>query len=123
MGFACQNRNFHIRNLAAGQNAEMRFFLKMGHYETLPVSVQTVLTAKAVKYQSASLRQRLHEKLNLRIVTQRLIMSDSYYRSCNRFFIYYAALPELNFFVKSFLNTRLENFLFKLSHYLDMNFL
>ena len=123
MGFACQNRNFHIRNLAAGQNAEVRFFLKMGHYEALPVSVQTVLTAKAVKYQSASLRQRLHEKLNLRIVTQRFIMSDSYDRSCNRFFIYYAALPELNFFVKSFLYLRFQDFLLKLSHYLDMNFL
>ena len=67
----------------------MILFVKVGQNKPLPVDVKSVFGEVCVKYQPRALGLRLNEKLNLRIVTERLEVSDSDDPSRHLFFVKY----------------------------------
>ena len=56
MCLACRDGNPHIRNLRAEQNAAMRLFGEMRQNQSLPVTIQRILTDQRAKNQSAAPR-------------------------------------------------------------------
>ena len=88
---ACGKRDLHIGYRRSRQHAEMLFFSEVHQNKPLPVSVKRILTAIACKFQSASPRQRFHYQMHFRIVSERLIVSDSLHGVGYRFLIHYPA--------------------------------
>ena len=91
---SCDQCNLDICDRRTGQHTDMLFFLQMRKDQPLPVPVQQIFAAIRIKLNAASTLQRLQKQMHLRIVTQRLKMSDAFHRSCNRLFIDNAALSK-----------------------------
>ena len=65
----------------------MNFLLQICHNQSLPVSVQCVLTAGGIQYDSAAGRKRREKQMNLRVVAKGLKMSYTFDRSYNGFLV------------------------------------
>ena len=87
MGAPRFERNFYIGYRCADKRSDMRFFLQMRQYKSLPVSVKDILAAVAAKFKTFAARQRLKQQMHLRIVAQRLIVTYALNRGGNRFLI------------------------------------
>ena len=93
-------RNLHIRNLRAGENAAVALLLQMGQNQSLPVPIQHVLTAVRFQHQPAASLQRLHQKMDLRIMAKRFKMSHALHSLLDRFFINNFARSKTDFYAK-----------------------
>ena len=114
-----------VRNRCTQQNAAVFLFHKVGKHQSLPVPVQLILTAVGITNKSASRLSRLQKQMHLCIMTQRLIMPDSFYRLCilcHRFLIKNPSLPESDGNVIPFLHDPFENFNLYRSHHMRRQF-
>ena len=87
MGSSGKERDLHICDLRAGQNAPVPLLLQMGHDQALPVDRQYVRPAAVFKYQSAPGHAGFEQQMDFRIMAQRLEMADALYRPGDRLFI------------------------------------
>ena len=77
-----------IREFGTGQHTHMTFFLQMRQDQSLPVTVQHILTACSNILQTASRFSGVQKQVYFCIMTQRLKMTYTFYRLCDCFFIY-----------------------------------
>ena len=78
----------------------MIFFFKMGEDKVLPVFRQKLLAAVCLKNEACATLARLHAKVHLGIMTQRLIMTNAFNGVSDSFFIYDFALSKFHIHVK-----------------------
>ena len=88
MGASCNQCNLHICNWRTGQYSRVLPFFQMSQDQTLPVTVQHVLTACSKKLQTAPRLSRFQKQMYFCIMTQRFKMAYTFYRLCDCFFIY-----------------------------------
>ena len=91
--------------------------------QPLPVEVEHILAARACHLDSAARFARLQQQMHFRIVAQRLKMSHTLHRLCNRLFVYNVALSKDNHNTKALFDQLRQNFDLHLSHHLRMDFL
>ena len=91
--------------------------------QPLPVEVEHILTARARHLDSAARFARLQQQMHFRIVAQRLKMSHTLHRLCDRLFVYNVALSKDNHNTKPFFDQLRQDFDLHLSHHLGMDFL
>ena len=94
-------RNLHIGDGRAGQHPEMLFFLQMGKDQPLPVEIQFVCAAAAVKLHSAAPFSRFQQQMDLRVMPQRFKMADAFHCVRNGLTIEYPAGAEIRFQIKA----------------------
>ena len=83
-----------IGKLRAGQHAAVALFGQMRQDETLPVHLQFVHRNAALEHEAAPRRQRLHQQMHLRIMSQRLVVAAPDHRLADGLFIYDRARVE-----------------------------
>ena len=105
---ALDQRDFHIGNLRPGQHAGMLPLQQMCEDQTLPVTVQHVLTACSKKLQTASRFSGFQKQVYFCIMTQRFKMAYTFYRLCDCFFIYDISCAKLYCYVETLTNQRSE---------------
>ena len=96
-----QKRDAHIRDGRSGQYTRMLLFLYMGKDQPLPVAVQYILLAGRADLNAAAPLPRLQEQMNLRVMAQRLIVSDTLHGSGDRLLVYNMSFRELHFLVET----------------------
>ena len=94
----------------------MRFFVKMGEYQPLPVNIEIVLADAAHKYESASDREWFHQKVNLGIMPERFIMTYALNRGQNGFTVHYSAAVHADIEIESLLNHAFQDFYLYFAH-------
>ena len=77
----------HIRDGSPCEHTLVEPLLQMCEHQTLPAPIQHILTAYREKLQPAAPLSRLQNKMNLRIVAQRLKMAYPLHLVSNGFFI------------------------------------
>ena len=123
VGTAAENADLHIRDLRADKDSAVAFLLQMGHDQALPVQCQVVHTAAALKDQAAPRLSGLQQKVDLRIVPQRLKVTHSLRGLSDRLPIDNPGLPEFHTHVKPLPDQALQDFSLNLPHDLDSDFL
>ena len=122
MRSACRKGDLHIRYRRTRQHAEMLFFAQVHKNQPLPVAVKRVLAAIRFEHKSAAPRQRLQDKMNLGIMAQRLIVTDTLNGVLYRFLIHYPAGINIYFYAEPLGNNAFEYLSLNLAHKTDMNF-
>ena len=113
--------DLHIRDRRAGQHTDMRLLSQMGQDEPLPVQVQHIGRAGGSKHKAAAPLARLEQQMHLRIVAQRLKMTDTNSRRSDRLFINNPARVKLHGRPKAFLNQPCQYFQLNLAHKLQVD--
>ena len=116
-----EQRNLHICDGRAGEHAPMCFFFQMGQHQTLPVPVQYIFTAQALKLQAAAPGCRFQQQMHLGIVAQGFVMSYADHRCGNGFLIDNASGSELHREAEPLLDHGLQDFQLNLAHELQMD--
>ena len=110
----------HVGQHRACEHAPVLFFLQMCQDQSLPVTVQDILTALGRKLHAGSSLSRLQQKMYFRIMTQRFKMSDAFHRACDCLFIYDPALSEFYENSVPVFDQSLQHLSLHLSHELDV---
>ena len=95
---------------------------QMGQNQPLPVQRQNILAAIAGQLNARTVFQRFDQKMHIREVAQRLIMSYALDWCHNGLFIQNLARTEGHHHAKTTLNLLLQHFRLHRSHNIDMNF-
>ena len=122
MRAACCQRNLHIRNLRSHEHTSMCFLRQMSKDQSLPVSVQYIFTAYAVKHKPASGCSRFHDQMYLCIMTKRFIMSHTFYRIFDCFLIYNISTVKRYLHAKALFRQTAKHFGLHFPHKLYMDF-
>ena len=92
----------------------------MSQDQSLPVLVQHILTANAVKAHTAAILHRFKQQMYFSIVSERFKMSHSHDRSCDRLLVCYPALTIRDGYAKSVSYHLRHDLQLHLSHDLDV---
>ena len=101
MSSPCDQCNLHIRNRRTGQYSRVFSFFQMSQDQSLPVTVQHILTACSKKLQTASRFSGFQKQVYFCIMTQRFKMAYTFYRLCDCFFIYDISCAKLYCYVET----------------------
>ncbi len=120
--FSCNDGNLHVGYRGTRQHADVRFLFKMGEYQPLPVDVEVVLAAVGVVLQPRARFAGLKQQVDLRVMPQRLVVTDALDGRRDGFLIRDAALVERHIKPVTFLYHGGEDFKLYLAHKPDVNF-
>ena len=121
MGTTRHQRNLHIGDLGACQHARMASLGQVCQNQSLPVPIQHIFTAPALKHQAASPLARLQKQMYLRIMTQGLKMSHALHHIFNGLFVYDTACAKFHRNAKALLHQALQNLNLYLAHHPHVN--
>ena len=96
VSLTCEQRYFHIREFRSCEYAAMPLLLQMSHDQPLPVDSEHVRSAAVLKHQSAPRHAGLQQQVYLRIVSERLEVTDAFHRPGDRLFINDGGIPEFH---------------------------
>ena len=122
-GASCNHGDAEIRHRTSGEHPDMLFLPEMRQNEALPVHRQVIRRAVGSELQSAAPRQRLHQKMHLRIMPQRLEMSYALNGGRNGFPVQNIPRREVQGKAVAIHHHPLQNLRLHLPHQADMHFL
>ena len=123
MGPAPYDRDLHIRDLGAGQDASVPSFLQVGHDQALPVPGQFIDAAAGFEHKAAAGFAGLQQQMNLRVVTQGLKVSYAFHRCLDGLFINNAGRAEADGQFEAFPGRSLQHFPLHFTHDLGRDLL
>ena len=116
-------RDLHVRDLGSGENASVLSFPQMREDQPLPVLRQRVHRAHALKDETTARFARLEQKMDLRVVAERLKVPDALHRPPDRLLVDDGRSPVIDLQTEPLHGKVLQDLSLDLSHEADRDFL